>query len=79
MSGGEVGRNGAPGEEDSASGKGGPCGVEVVEEGLVAEAEVVLGVLDTREFGPGHAKVGGLVDGKVDVGWFWGVVLPGCE
>ena len=79
MCGGEVGGDGAAGEEDGAGGEGGPCGVEVVQEGLVAEAEVVLGVLDTREFSPGQAKVGGFVDGKVDIRWLWGIVLPGSE
>ena len=79
MRGGKVGRDGTTSEEYGAGREGRPCGVEIVEEGLVAEAEVVLGVLNTGEFGPGHAKVDGLVNGKVDIGWLWGVILPGCE
>ena len=76
---GEVGGDGAAGEEDGA----GFVACEVlgqdVEEGLVAETPSIDGVLDSRALFPGVAAIFGVVDGEVDLGWLRSVVLPCCD
>lgn len=75
----EKGRDGVSGEENAAGGEAAEGSGKYVEEGLVAEAEVVDLVGDFRDRDPGFTAVFAEVDGEVDEGGFWAVVLPCCE
>lgn len=72
----QVGGNAAAGAQNSASREVTDSLRKLIQEGLITETPVVLGVLDPRNLLSGLATIDTLDDGEPDQRWLGGVVLP---